>query len=120
MLMERIVYEQDSGQLLTGSFMDYAMPRPFSMPPIAAGHSSVPTKVNLLGTKGGSGAGNSGGPAAIINAILDALRPLGVEDLEVPARPEVSGALFKKLLLRHKPRLQCTCERCLSFCGSDR
>jgi aerobic carbon-monoxide dehydrogenase large subunit len=88
MLLERIVYEEDTGQLLTASFMDYAMPRARKMPPMAVEHAPVPTKATLLGTKGGSEAGNCGGPAALVHAILDALRPLGVEDIRLPAHPE--------------------------------
>jgi aerobic carbon-monoxide dehydrogenase large subunit len=89
MLMEAVVYERDTGQLLTGSFMDYAMPRAGNMPEIVAEQASVPTKVNPLGSKGGSEAGNAGGPAAIINAVLDALTPLGVTDIPLPATPEM-------------------------------
>ena len=89
MLLERVIYEPGTGQLLTGSFMDYAMPRADIMPAIVAEHSPVPTKVNLLGTKGGSEAGNAGGPAAIVNAVIDALSPLGVTDLTLPIRSEV-------------------------------
>jgi carbon-monoxide dehydrogenase large subunit len=88
MLLERIVYEEGTGQLLTASFMDYAMPRARKMPPMAVEHVPVPTKATLLGTKGGSEAGNCGGPAALVHAILDALRPLGVEDIRLPADPE--------------------------------
>jgi carbon-monoxide dehydrogenase large subunit len=87
-LLERVVYEQGSGQLLSGSFMDYAMPRADIMPPIAAEHAPVPTQTNLLGTKGGAEAGNVGGPAAIVNAVLDALSPWNIRDLAMPARPE--------------------------------
>jgi carbon-monoxide dehydrogenase large subunit len=88
MLLERVVYEEGSGQLLTASFMDYAMPRARKMPTMAVGHAPVPTKATLLGTKGGSEAGNCGGPAAIVHAILDALRPLGIDDIPLPAHPE--------------------------------
>jgi carbon-monoxide dehydrogenase large subunit len=101
MLLERVVYEHDSGQLLTGSFMDYAMPRAFVMPPIAAGHSPVPTKVNLLGTKGGSEAGNAGGPAAIMNAVLDALRPLGVNEIPLPASPDVVWRAIREAVAKN-------------------
>ncbi|HXQ54007.1 MAG TPA: xanthine dehydrogenase family protein molybdopterin-binding subunit [Stellaceae bacterium] len=87
-LLESVVYERGTGQLLTGSFMDYAMPRADVMPAIVAEHAPVPTKTNLLGTKGGSEAGNVGGPAAIVNAVLDALSPWGVKDIALPARPE--------------------------------
>ncbi|MGN6462661.1 MAG: xanthine dehydrogenase family protein molybdopterin-binding subunit [Pseudolabrys sp.] len=88
MLLERVVYEEGTGQMLTASFMDYAMPRARKMPPMAVGHAPVPTKETLLGTKGGSEAGNCGGPAAIVHAILDALRPFGIDNLPLPVRPE--------------------------------
>jgi aerobic carbon-monoxide dehydrogenase large subunit len=88
-LMESVIYERGTGQLLTGSFMDYAMPRADIMPAIVAEHAPVPTKRNLLGTKGGSEAGNAGGPAAIVHAVIDALAPWGIKDIPLPARPEL-------------------------------
>jgi carbon-monoxide dehydrogenase large subunit len=87
-LLERVVYEPGTGQLLTGSFMDYAMPRADEMPDIVSEFAPVPTATNLLGTKGGSEAGNVGAPAAIINAVIDALSPWGIRDLPLPARAE--------------------------------
>ena len=87
-LLEQIVYDRDSGQLLTGSFTDYAMPRADNMPPIVSAVHPVPTKSNPLGVKGGSEAGNMGAPAAIINALIDALSPFGVTDIDLPATPE--------------------------------
>lgn len=95
MLLERVVYEEGSGQLLTASLMDYAMPRAGKMPPMAVGHAPVPTKATLLGTKGGSEAGNCGGPAALVHAILDALRPLGIEDVPLPAHPEAMWRVIR-------------------------
>ena len=67
-LIEEMVYDRASGQLLSGSFLDYAMPRADIMPDIAAELALVPTKTNLLGVKGGSEAGNVATPAAIVNA----------------------------------------------------
>ncbi|MFM9970557.1 MAG: xanthine dehydrogenase family protein molybdopterin-binding subunit [Burkholderiales bacterium] len=87
-LMEELVYDRQTGQLLSGSFMDYAMPRADVMPDIASELSSVPTRSNLLGVKGGSEAGNVGAPPAIVNAIIDALAPLGVSDISLPATSE--------------------------------
>src|SRR2546421_4526464 len=72
-LLEELVYERESGQLLTGSFMDYAMPRAEDLPDIRAAAHLVPTKTNLLGVKGGSEAGNVGVPPAVAHAIIDAL-----------------------------------------------
>ena len=99
-LMEGIVYERGSGQLLTGSFMDYAMPRADVMPVIVADLSPVPTKTNLLGVKGGSEAGNVATPAAIVNAIVDALAPLGDGYSAVWQRPNRCGAQSKPQLMR--------------------
>jgi aerobic carbon-monoxide dehydrogenase large subunit len=87
-LIEDMVYDRKTGQLLSGSFMDYAMPRADIMPEIKSEFAPVPTKLNLTGTKGGSEPGNVGAPAAIINAVIDALSPLGVRDLPIPAKPE--------------------------------
>ncbi len=87
-LFEQLLYDRASGQLLTGSFQDYAMPRADDMPPMRSAHCLVPTATNPLGVKGGSEAGNVGATPAIINAILDALAPLGVTDLPLPATPE--------------------------------
>jgi carbon-monoxide dehydrogenase large subunit len=88
-LLEQVIYERASGQLLTGSFMDYAMPRADIMPAhIATDLAPSPTKTNLLGAKGGSEAGNNGMTAAVVNAVIDALAPLGVIDIPNPATPE--------------------------------
>ncbi|MBO0766778.1 MAG: xanthine dehydrogenase family protein molybdopterin-binding subunit [Hyphomicrobiaceae bacterium] len=86
-LMERVVYDKGSGQLVTGSFNDYAMPRAGDMPPIAITFHNVPAKTNPLGVKGIGEAGCTGSPPAIMNAILDALRPVGVTALDMPATP---------------------------------
>jgi aerobic carbon-monoxide dehydrogenase large subunit len=87
-LLEEMVYSADTGQLITGSFMDYRMPRACHIPEIDAELSLIPAKTNLLGTKGGSEAGNVGGPPAIINAIVDALFDLGIDDVVLPATSE--------------------------------
>lgn len=86
-LLENCVYDRDSGQLLTGSFMDYAMPRADDFPTIQIGHVCTPCTHNSLGTKGCGEAGAIGSPPAVINAVLDALAPLGVKDLDMPASP---------------------------------
>ena len=87
-LVEQVVYDRESGQLLTGSFLDYCMPRADIMPDIVSELALVPAKTNPLGVKGGSEAGNVGAPAAIINAVIDALSPWGVTDIPMPATPE--------------------------------
>lgn len=86
-LLENCVYDKETGQLLTGSFMDYAMPRADDMPKFALDTVCTPCTHNPLGTKGCGEAGAIGSPPAVINAVLDALRPLGVKDLDMPATP---------------------------------
>jgi aerobic carbon-monoxide dehydrogenase large subunit len=84
-LMEQVAYEPGSGQLLSASFMDYAMPRAETMCAIAIKSNPVPTKTNLLGAKGAGEAGTVGALPAVMIAILDALAPLGVTALDMPA-----------------------------------
>jgi carbon-monoxide dehydrogenase large subunit len=86
-MMEDIVYEADSGQLLTGSFMDYTMPRADDFCDFDVSAMPVPTKTNPLGVKGVGEAGTVGSLPAVMNAINDALAPLGVKHLEMPATP---------------------------------
>jgi carbon-monoxide dehydrogenase large subunit len=87
-LMEQVVYDDESGQLLTASFMDYAMPRADTMPDMQIESRPVPTALNPLGAKGAGEAGTVGALPAVVNAVLDALAPLGVRDLDMPASPE--------------------------------
>ena len=82
-----LVYDRETGQLLTGSLMDYAMPRADDFPTFQLGHVCTPCTHNPLGTKGCGEAGAIGSPPAVINALLDALRPLGVRDFDMPASP---------------------------------
>jgi carbon-monoxide dehydrogenase large subunit len=86
-LMEHQVYDRDSGQLLTGSFQDYAMPHAASMPNVECAIEEVACKTNPLGIKGIGESGTIGAPPTVINAIIDALRPLGVEQIDMPATP---------------------------------
>jgi carbon-monoxide dehydrogenase large subunit len=86
-LLENCVYDRETGQLLTGSFMDYAMPRADDIPMFKLDTVSTPCSHNPLGTKGCGEAGAIGSPPAVINAVLDALRPMGVKDLDMPASP---------------------------------
>jgi len=87
-LIEQILYDRKSGQLLTGSLMDYGLPRADMMPDIISEVSLEPSTNNPLGVKGGSEAGNCGMPSAIILAVLNALEDFGVTDLPIPATPE--------------------------------
>ncbi len=85
-VLERIVYDAD-GQLLTGSFMDYGIPRAGDMPPVTLERMETPSPANLLGAKGIGEAGAIGAPAAIACAVMAALRPLGVKHLDMPYTP---------------------------------
>ena len=86
-LMENCVYDRETGQLLTGSFMDYTMPRADDFPEFKIGNVCTPCTHNPLGTKGCGEAGAIGSPPAVINALLDALHGLGVKEFDMPATP---------------------------------
>lgn len=86
-LMERVVYD-DNGQLLTGSFMDYTMPRADDAPFFTFHNHPVPATTNPLGVKGCGEAGCAGAMPAVMNALVDALRGLGITNLDMPATPE--------------------------------
>jgi carbon-monoxide dehydrogenase large subunit len=85
-LMEQAVYDND-GQLVTGSYMDYAMPRAHDAPMIAVSNRPVPTKTNLVGAKGCGEAGCSGGLPTVANAVIDALSDYNIRHLEMPMTP---------------------------------
>ena len=87
-LVEHTVYDGQSGQLLSGSLMDYAMPRAGDLPYFDITLVERPTEANPLGVKGSGQAGCIAAPQTIMAAILDALRPAGVEHLDMPATPE--------------------------------
>jgi carbon-monoxide dehydrogenase large subunit len=86
-MAEQIIHDPHSGQMLTASFMDYIMPRADDLPEIAMGTREVPTKVNPLGAKGVGEAGTVGAMAAAMNAVNDALAPLGIRHFDMPATP---------------------------------
>ncbi len=86
-LLEHCVYDRDSGQLLTGSMMDYALPRADDVPSYTVETKVTPCTHNPLGAKGCGEAGAIGAPAALMNAVMDALAPLGVKHLDMPASP---------------------------------
>jgi carbon-monoxide dehydrogenase large subunit len=87
-LFEHTVYDRQSGQLLSGSFADYTLPRADDLPPLDITLAELPTAVNQLGVKGAGQAGCMAAPQTIINAILDALAPLGIAHIDMPATPE--------------------------------
>jgi carbon-monoxide dehydrogenase large subunit len=86
-LMENVVYDRDSGQLLSGSYMDYCMPRADDMGELTTHFSSVPCTTNPLGIKGVGESGAIGAPPVVINAVVDALRTVGVDHIDMPATP---------------------------------
>jgi carbon-monoxide dehydrogenase large subunit len=87
-LMENIAYDAESGQLLSGSFMDYCMPRSNVMPHMSVISAPVPTQTNLLGAKGAGESGPTGALPATINAVVDALKPYGIDHIDMPATSE--------------------------------
>ena len=87
-VLERTAYDPQSGQLLSGSFMDYALPRAADLPDIEVEFIEVPCATNPLGVKGAGEAGAVGSPPALMNAVVDALSPAGVTHLDMPATSE--------------------------------
>ena len=86
-LCEQVAYDE-GGQVLTGSFMDYAMPRADILPDVEIHDHSVPSPSNPLGVKGAGEAGTTGAVPALANAVIDALRPLGIHHLDFPYSPD--------------------------------
>jgi carbon-monoxide dehydrogenase large subunit len=87
-VLEHTAYDKASGQLLSGSFMDYALPRASDLPDIEVDLIEVPCGTNPLGVKGAGEAGAVGSPPAMINAIVDAMASAGVKSIDMPATPE--------------------------------
>jgi carbon-monoxide dehydrogenase large subunit len=103
-LREACIYEPESGQMLTGSLMDYGMPGSGDIPARFASENdqSQPYRLNPLGAKGAGEAGAIAAPAVLVNAVLDALRPLGVTHLEMPLTPARVWAALQKARVRTK------------------
>ncbi|MBL8835037.1 MAG: xanthine dehydrogenase family protein molybdopterin-binding subunit [Alphaproteobacteria bacterium] len=95
-LLEGCQYDPASGQLLTGSFMDYCMPRADDVPSFNFAYNEVPCAHNVLGVKGAGEAGSMGAPPAVINAIVDALQPYGVRHIDMPATAERIWRLIER------------------------
>jgi aerobic carbon-monoxide dehydrogenase large subunit len=87
-LVENIAYDPESGQLLSGSFLDYCMPRADDMPSFGVDVHPIPTGSNPLGVKGAGETGTVGAPPAVMNAIADALASRGKAPIDMPATPE--------------------------------
>jgi carbon-monoxide dehydrogenase large subunit len=86
-LFEEVIYEEN-GQLITGSLMNYALPRAENLPRLQLARTETPTPVNPLGAKGVGEAGTIGSTPAIVNAVVDALSPFGVTHIDMPLKPE--------------------------------
>jgi carbon-monoxide dehydrogenase large subunit len=94
-LTEKTVYDKDSGQLLSGSFQDYALPRADIVPHVHFDLHNSPCTTNPLGVKGAGEAGAIGAPPAVINAIVDAIHPhTGVKHVDMPATAATLWALI--------------------------
>ena len=86
-LYEEVIYDE-AGQMLTGSFMDYALPKAHNFPRFELDNTVTPSPVNPMGVKGVGEAGTIGSTPAIVNAVVDALQPFGVRNIDMPLRPE--------------------------------
>ena len=100
---EQIYLDPDSGQPLTGSLMDYAMPRADTLPSFAVEIAEVLSPTNPLGIKAGGEGGTTAAPAVVVSAILDALRPLGVRDIPMPATSYAIWSAIQRAKTRHRP-----------------
>ena len=87
-LFEHCVYDPETGQLVSASLMDYALPRAADAPSFAVGSHPVPAKTNRLGAKGCGEAGCAGSLPAVMNAVVDALSAYGIRHINMPATPE--------------------------------
>jgi aerobic carbon-monoxide dehydrogenase large subunit len=87
-MLERTVYEEGSGQLITGTLADYALPRAEDLPGLEFSYNVVPCRTNPLGVKGAGEAGAIGAPPALVNAVVDAVGELGIDHLDMPLTSE--------------------------------
>jgi aerobic carbon-monoxide dehydrogenase large subunit len=106
-LFELLAYDAETGQMLSGSFMDYALPRATDVPFLAVDSHEVPTRINPLGAKGVGEAGTVGALPALLNAVNDALAPLGVRHLDMPVTPERVWRAIREV--RRGPRAATSC-----------
>ncbi|HEU0002260.1 MAG TPA: xanthine dehydrogenase family protein molybdopterin-binding subunit [Ktedonobacteraceae bacterium] len=94
-LYEEVMYDKDGGQLLTGTLMDYTLPNARQLPGFVTDTVETPSPLNPLGAKGVGEAGCIGAPPAIVNAVLDALAPLGIKTIDMPLKPEKVWTLIQ-------------------------
>jgi aerobic carbon-monoxide dehydrogenase large subunit len=99
-MLERTAYDRDSGQLVSGTLLDYALPRADDLPALEFAYNVVPCRTNPLGVKGAGEAGAIGSPPALINAIVDALSELGIDHIDMPATPEVVWRAIRAVMPR--------------------
>jgi len=95
-LYEEVVYDPDTGQLKTGSITDYLVPGAGEIPAMSLDHTVTPSPTNDLGVKGIGEAGTIAASAAVINAVVDALSPLGIEHVDMPASPDKLWKMMKE------------------------
>jgi carbon-monoxide dehydrogenase large subunit len=95
-MSEQVYLDPDSGQPLTGSLMDYAMPRADTLPPFDTEIAEVLSPTNPLGIKAGGEGGTTAAPAAVVSAVLDALRSVGVRDIPMPTTPYAIWSAIQK------------------------
>jgi aerobic carbon-monoxide dehydrogenase large subunit len=95
-LYEEVVYDEDSGQLKTGTLTDYMVPTANEIPPMIVDKTITPSPTNDLGVKGIGEAGTIAASAAVINAIVDALSPLGIKHVDMPASPDKLWHMMKE------------------------
>ena len=110
-MSEQIYLDPDSGQPLTGSLMDYAMPRSDTLPSFNTEIAEVLSPTNPLGIKAGGEGGTTAAPAAVVSAILDALREVGVAEVPMPATPYAIWTAIQEAKARHKARKAATTTR---------
>jgi aerobic carbon-monoxide dehydrogenase large subunit len=99
-MLERCVYDEESGQLVTGSLTDYALPRAEDLPALEFAYNIVPCRTNPLGVKGAGEAGAIGSPPALVNAVVDALGELGIDHLDMPLTPERLWRAIREATMR--------------------
>jgi carbon-monoxide dehydrogenase large subunit len=99
-MLERTVFDPENGQLVSGTLLDYALPRADDLPALEFAYNIVPCRTNPLGVKGAGEAGAIGSPPALINAIVDALAELGIDHIDMPATPEVVWRAIREATMR--------------------
>jgi len=93
-LYEELVYDEN-GQLITGTLMDYTVPKAAQLPPFTTEHTVTPSPVNPLGVKGVGEAGTIASTPALVNAVVDALAPFGARHIDMPVKPEKVWRILK-------------------------